>query len=434
MRTQSGLKKYFLNTGYLIFEKIIRAFISFVVWAQVIRYLGPERFGIFSFVLSIVFLFGILSDLGLDAIVVREIIKHPENENQILGSTFTLKLVGSLLAIALAFSLGWVLVRDIDVVMLIFIISLQLIFKSFDTIDYYFQAHVQSKYSVYSKIISLSATTFFCFLFIYFRKSLIWFTAIVPVEIAVAGITLLCFYINISKDDTSWSVSFDIMKNLLKESWPLILSGVAISVYMRIDQIMIRQLIGDSQVGLYSAAVRVSEALYFIPIVIMSSVFPAIVSSKMQSEDLYYRRLQFVLGVLLWTAVIIAISISLFAKFILVGFLGGAYLPAAGVLTLHAWACIFVYLGVAGTRWLINENLQFFSMAYTALGAICNITLNFLLIPRYSIYGAALATVIAQCIAAVLANSLNKRTRKIFELQIKAFNITNIFKMRTRLI
>jgi PST family polysaccharide transporter len=168
--------------------------------------------------------------------------------------------------------------------------------------------------------------------------------------------------------------------------------------------------------------------------VIMSSVFPAIVSSKMQSEDLYYRRLQFVLGILLWMAVIVAVFISLFAKFILVGFFGSAYLPAAGVLALHAWACIFVYLGVAGTRWLINENLQFFSMAYTALGAICNIALNFLLIPRYSILGAALATVIAQFIAAVLANSLDKRTRKIFELQIKAFNIANIFKVWSRLI
>lgn len=434
MWTQSGFKKYFLNTGYLALEKVIRAFISFVVWAQVIRYLGPEQFGIFSFVLSIVFLFGILSDLGLDAIVVREIIRHPENENQILGSTFTLKFVGSLLAIALALSLSLVFVGDIDVVMLIFIISLQLIFKSFDTVDYYFQAHVQSKYSVYSKLISLSATTFLCFLFIYFRKSLIWFTAIVPVEIAIAGLALFFFYVNISRHYASWSVSFDVIKNLLRKSWPLILSGIAISIYMRVDLIMIRQLLGDSQVGLYSAAVRVSEALYFIPMVIMSSVFPAIVSSKMQSEDLYYCRLQFVLGVLLWIAVIIAISISLFAKFILVGFFGSAYLPAAGVLALHAWACIFVYLGVAGTRWLINENLQLFSMAYTTLGAICNIALNFLLIPRYSIYGAALATLIAQFIAAVLANSLNKRTRKIFELQIKAFNIINILKMRTRLI
>ena len=434
MWTQNGFRKYFFNTGYLVLEKVTRTVISFVVWAQVIRYLGPERFGILSFVLSIVFLFGILSDLGLNAIVVREIIRHPGNENQILGSTFTLKLAGSLLAIALALSLSWVLVRDIDVVMLIFIISLQLIFQSFDTVDYYFQAHVQSKYSVYSKLISLSATTFFCLLFIYFKKSLIWFAAIVPIEIAVARIAVFCFYINISKNVTSWSVSLDMIKDLLRKSWPLIVSGVAISVYMRIDQIMIRQLLGDSQVGLYSAAVRVSEALYFIPMVIMSSVFPAIVSSKMQSEDLYYRRLQFVLGILLWMAVIVAVFISLFAKFILVGFFGDAYLPAAGVLALHSWACIFVYLGVAGTRWLINENLQLFSMAYTTLGAICNIALNFLLIPRYSIYGAALATVIAQLIAGVLANSLNKRTRKIFELQLKAFNMANIFKVRSRLI
>lgn len=434
MWTQSGFKKYFLNTGYLALEKVIRAFISFVVWAQVIRYLGPERFGVFSFVLSVVFLFSILSNLGLEAIVVREVIRCPENENHVLGSTFALKLVGSLLAVASAFFSGLFFVRDMDVIILICIVSLQLIFKSFDTIDYYFQARVQSKYSVYSKLISLSVTTLFCFIFIYSQKSLIWFSVIVPVEIAVAGLSLLCFYINVRKNDIPWNVSFGMMKSLLRESWPLILSGIAISIYMRVDQIMIRQLLGDSQAGLYSAAVRVSEALYFIPMVVMSSVFPAIVSSKMQSEDLYYRRLQLVLGVLLWMAVIIAVFISLFAKFILVGFFGIEYLPAAGVLALHAWACIFVYLGVGGMKWLINENLQFFSMAYTALGAICNIVLNFLLIPRYSIYGAALATVIAQFLAAVLANSFHNRTRKIFELQIKAFNIMNIFKVRSRLI
>lgn len=434
MWTQRNFKKYFLNTGYLTLEKTIRAFISFVVWAQVIRYLGPERFGVFSFALSVVFFFSILSDLGLEAIVVREIIRCPENESHVLGSAFTLKFVGALLAIILAFSLSWVFIGDINVVMVIFIMSLQLIFKSFEAIDYYFQAHVQSKYSVYFKIISLGATTFFCLTFIYFKKSLTWFAAIVPLEITIVGMSLFLFYINTSKNYAPWNVSLDMMENLLKKSWPLILSGVAITIYMRIDQIMIRYFAGDSQVGLYSAAVRISEAFYFIPMVVMSSVFPAIVSSKMQSEDLYDRRMQFVLGILLWVAVIIAIFMSLFAEFILVGFFGDAYLPATGVLALHAWACVFVYLGVVGTRWLVNENLQFFSMVYTTLGAICNIFLNFLLIPRYSIYGAALATVIAQFLAAVLANSFHKHTRKIFMLQIKALNIANIFKVRSQLV
>ena len=307
-----------------------------------IRYLGQNGLEILSFVLSIVFLFGILSDLGLDSIVVREIIRHPENENQILGSTFTLKFVGSLLAIALAFSLGWVFVRDIDVVMLIFIMSLQLIFKSFDTVDYYFQAHVQSKYSVYSKLISLSATTFFCLLFVYFRKSLIWFTAIVPVEIAIAGLALFLFYVNISRRYASWSVSFDIIKNLLRKAWPLILSGISISIYMRVDQIMIRQLLGDARWDFIRRGSLVRR--YFIPMVIMSSVFPAIVSSKMNPK-IYIIVVCNLFRDSFMDGGYCRRFISL-TKFILVGFLGRICLPQEFLP--YMLGRVFVYLGVAG--------------------------------------------------------------------------------------
>ena len=429
MKFSSGLKRYAKNTGYLLFEKIARMAFMVTIWAYVARYLGPEQFGLFNYALSFVFLFSIWADLGLEPIVVRELVHDDQSadfrfsgrEGSIMGSAFILKFIGAVLAV-----LGVVVITDIFSIewttrIIILFMSLRLIFASFRVIDFYFQAKVLSKYTVYSLLSSLMITAFLCLIFIRLKLSLIFFVWAVIVEAIVTAIGLLVAYRWNHKKITAWKIDRREMLRLLKDSWPLMISGGAIAIYMRIDQIMIKSMLDVASVGYYSSAVRVSEAFYFIPMVLTSSLFPAIVSAKLKDERLYQERIKKLFAFLVGIALVIAVSVSVIAKPAILLLYGAQYAPAIGVLSIHIWASLFVFLGVGVSKWMISENLQIYYMINTLLGAVTNILLNLFLIPRYGILGTAIATVISQFVVSTLSNLLNRKTRMMFFLQMNMF-------------
>jgi O-antigen/teichoic acid export membrane protein len=212
----------------------------------------------------------------------------------------------------------------------------------------------------------------------------------------------------------------DIAISLLKDSWPLILSGVVISVYMKIDQVMIKEMMNNEAVGQYSAALRLSEVWYFIPMVIANSLFPAIINAKNQSEKLYYDRLQKLYDFMTWMAIFIALPMTFLSDWLINLLFGEEYHQAGNVLMIHIWASVFVFLGVASSKWFISENLQKYSFYRTLTGAIINILLNYIMIPLYGILGAAMATLISQSIASYFFNITNKKLRYTFLLQTNA--------------
>ena len=428
VRLTTGFKKYAANTGYLFFEKIVWAIVALTIWALVIRYLGPEQFGLFSYALSFVFLFKILSDLGLDSIVVRDLVKNLEQKEVILGLVFLLKFIGAAFTIVIIIALTEILSIEYYTRILIRVMSISLVFRAFNNIDFYFQSRVLSKYMVYSKLLALMVTSILCLTFIQFKKPLVHFAYVIVIETAVISTGLIIFYKIMRQNIFSWRFSLVAIRNLLKDSWPIILSGLAISIYMRIDQIMIKQMLGVAPTGYYSAAVRVSEVFYFIPVVMAGSLFPAIVNAKQTSELSYRNRLQALFTFLLWIAIAIAICLSALAFPLIRILFGQKYLQSASVLSIHAWAGIFVFLGVARGKWAINENLQIYLMFYALLGAIVNISLNLFFIPIWGVSGAAIATVISQAIAAIFSNLFSKKTRPVFILQIKALNFIRVFK------
>jgi len=149
--------------------------------------------------------------------------------------------------------------------------------------------------------------------------------------------------------------------SLLKDSWPLILSSMVIAIYMKIDQVMIKEMLDAEAVGNYAAAVRLSEAWYFIPMVISSSLFPAIINAKKISEKLYYDRLQKLYNLMVWMAISIALPMTFLSDWIVNLLYGAKYSEAGDVLMIHIWAGVFVFLGVASGKWFVAENLQLLS-------------------------------------------------------------------------
>ena len=298
-----GFKRYFFNTFWLMGHRVLRMVVALFVGVYVARYLGPERFGLLSYAGSFVGLFTALATLGLDGIMVRELVKTPERRDELLGTAFWLKAGGAVLmwvgiAAAIPFTHN-----DTQTNILIAIIAFGVIFQAFNVIDFNYQAEVKSKYVVYVHLVQLVVSSITKLVLIWVSAPLVWFACIFLFDAMVHSIGLTVMYLK--NTGNMWKWRWETAKELLRGSWPLILSGMVISIYMKIDQVMIKEMLGAQQVGHYAAAVKLSEAWYFIPIAITSSVFPAIINAKKQSEALYYQRLQKLYNLMVWLAVAI---------------------------------------------------------------------------------------------------------------------------------
>jgi len=408
MELSDGFKKYFMNTGWLFFERIISMAVSFFVGVYVARYLAPANYGLYSYAASFVGLFAAITTLGLDSIIVRELVHDEKKRDELLGTSFVLKLIGSFLAIVIIIIAVRFTNNDNFTNLLIFINVIGTIFQSFNVIDFYFQSKVLSKYTVYAQVFSTIVGSIIKLLLIYYNMGLIYFTMVTLLQSIILASGLVVMYARQKSSLFKWRINFDLAKNLLKDSWPLMLSGIAISLYMKIDQVMIKNMLGNEAVGNYAVAVKLSEVWYFIPVVITSSVFPAIINAKKISEKLYYERLQQLYNLLVWLSIGIALPIMLLSNNIINILFGIQYQEAAGVLQIYVWAGVFVFFGCAWSKWIITENQQKIITLSHISGAFLNILLNYILIPIYGITGAAIASILSYFLSEFLGILLYK--------------------------
>ncbi|AVH63015.1 O-unit flippase [Nostoc sp. 'Peltigera membranacea cyanobiont' 213] len=419
--SRSGLRAIIANTGWLFADRILRMGASLVVGVWVARYLGVQQYGLFNYTLAFVSLFSPIFTLGLDDVVIRHIIRQSTNREEILGTTFWLKLLGGtasvLFAVSTMFFLGE---HETLKISLVAILGMAGIFRATDTIDLWFQSQVQSKYSVIARNIAFLLNTVIKIVLILTKASLLAFAWVTLAEFAMSAIGLLIVYQVKGYSFWLWRWSLSTAKTLLKESLPLIFSGFAIMIFMRIDQVMLGQMIGNSEVGIYSAAVRVSEIWYFIPGAIVSSVAPSIYAAKEKSESLYYQRIGQLLSLMTCISLGIALPMTFLSEKIIIVMFGSGYAEAGPILSVHIWTSFFVFMGLATSPWFIAEGLNHVSLGKTLFGAMLNIILNLFLIPKYGGLGAASATIISQAAATFICNAFDSRTQKIFKIQVRS--------------
>ena len=418
-----NLLKIVDNIGWLFFDKVLRMGVGLLVVVWVARYLGPQQFGMYSFVLAFIGLFGAFAGLGLQSIVVRDIVRDPACKEETLGTAAVLLLTGCLLAYG--FTLGtifWLRPDDTLAMWLVAILGSMMLFKASEVAVYWFESQVLSKYTVWVQNASFMVFAAVKVALILGNAPLLAFAWATMAEAAMVALLLLVMLGLRGPGLQKLKVSLARAKVMLTDSWPLMLSGLAIVVYMKIDQIMLGQMLGDEAVGIYSAATRISEVWYFIPMMIVASVFPAILDAKKHSEALYYQRLQRLYDLMVWLSVAVALPMTFLAAPIVALLYGPAFAEAGTVLAIHIWASVFVFLGVASSQWFIVENRQIFSFQRTILGTAVNIFLNFIFIPRFGPVGAAVATVAAQVTAAWFYDAIQPITRDMFFMKAKSIN------------
>ena len=420
LKTHQGFRRYAVNTTWLMAEQILRIIAGILVGIWVARYLGPEKFGIFSYVLAFTTIFGGIAKLGLDGILVRELIHQPKLQNTYMGTAFWLKVIGAVMVTVFMACIVPFTSNDATTNLYIFIIAGGLFFQSFEVVEFYFQSQVLAKLISICKVIQLIFSSIIKVCLVLIQADLFWFVCVTSLDMFSLAFSYFIAYR--IKGNASFFKCFDIeiAKKLLKDSWMLVFSSMVVMIYMRIDQIMIKEMLGDYEVGIYSAAVKLSEAFYFLPVLLSASVFPAIINARKESAALYQKRMQRLYTFLIWLAIIVALPITLLSEWLIMLLFGEAYLPAGQVLMIHIWAAVFVFMGVAFSKYLLAENLQKIAFQRTLLGAIANVCLNFILIPKYGLKGAATATLLAQFMANYMYDFFDKRLHNQLRFKTQA--------------
>ena len=423
-----GFRKYFANTSWLLSERVLRMVVSLFVGIYVARYLGPERFGLLSYALSFVWLFSSLASFGLDDILVRELVKSPEQRNNLLGTVFWLKVCGALVMGTTIVLVLKYMVEDQQTNWMIGLITFGFLFQATNIVDFYFQSQVQSKFAVRAQAIQLILTSLFKIYLVWNQAELIWFAFALMLDQAVVAVLFLLVY----HWKIGWFPFFSFRwkqaKKLMRDAWPLIFAGMVVSVYMKIDQVMLKEMLDVKAVGVYAAAVKLCEAWYFLPTALIASLFPAVIEAKIKSKTLYDKRVQNLYDLMVWSSIAVALPTTLLADWVILILYGTDFQEAADVLRIYIWAGVFVTLGIASSKWLIAENLQRYLFLRTILGALLNVGFNLWLIPIYGIKGAAIATLVAQGTASFLSLSFFKKTRHNFLFAAKSLSIYGAYK------
>jgi PST family polysaccharide transporter len=422
-----NLQKIISNTGWLLADRILRMGVGLLVGVWVARYLGPENFGMFNYAIAFTAIFNTVANLGLDRIVVRNIVHQPNNKDEILGTAFFMKVLAQVVIIVLSVT-AIIIIRPREHLthQLVGIITVGMFFESYYVIDFWFQSQVQSKYTVWFKNIGLVLASCLRVVLIQIQAPLFLFAWAYSAEIALSALGLVVAYRIKGYFIQAWHFSSKCAIDLLKDSWTLILTSFVIMIYMRTDQLMLGQMIGDKAVGIYSAAIKISELWYFIPTAITSSVFPSILKAKQESQQLYYEQIQKVLDLLAIMSFVVAVTFSLLSYQMVNLMYGQEYAEAGAILIIHIWTGLFVSLGLVCGLWTTAENLMQFTFIATANGAVINIILNYFLIKSYGGIGAAISSLIAQCIASYISYILLPQTRKIFTMQTKAIFLPSL--------
>jgi O-antigen/teichoic acid export membrane protein len=388
------------NIGWMILDKFLRMGLGLFVGVWFARYLGPDLFGQFSYALAFVGIFNGIASIGLNGIVVRDIVRNPKITNVTIGTAFAMQLIGGVVATVLInIIIVWIRPSDTSNRMLIAILSLGLVFKATDTIRFWFESQVQFRYIIWVENSVFALASIIKIFMILHSASLASFVWLSLVEVIAGALGLMAIYTAKGENFKYWKLDAKRAKTLFFESWPLMLAGLAVALYMRVDMVMLQEMSNTKEVGIYAAATRISEIFYLIPVILIGSMSPAIIKLHGKHDELYLIAMRNLYAILVWIALLVTIPTTFFAREIIFALYGANFESAAIVLAIHLWASIAVFLGTASSQHLLVNGWQKISFYRTLIGMMCNLILNYLMIPGMGAVGAAIATVISYYVA-----------------------------------
>lgn len=416
------LRRLFGNSVWQIGDKVFRMGAGVFVAVYVARYLGPPGLGLLSFGTALATLVSAIAQFGANSVVVRDLVAMPKDRPAILASGWLLRTIGavgsSLLSVVLSFLLRPGDARSAEVV---FLVACAAFPQAWDVIDYDYQSRLNAPPVVIARNASFVVLALTRVLLVIVGAPVQWFALAFSGEAALSAILLVRRWRRDGLSVSMLSARWSDVRQLAAMSWPLVIAGLSLSIYLRVDQVMLGKMLGDREVGLFAAAVRISEALYFLPQAVAASVAPALTAARSRGVLEYEHRLLKVTRMLVWIGIAVAVTFTIFSRPIVLALYGPRFAPSAAVLSIHTWAGVLVSLGICSNMWLINEGYLKYSMYQTVVGALVNVALNLFLIPRLGIIGAALASCAAQLASVMATVAVLPKARRLVRLQLAAF-------------
>ena len=413
------------NISWILFGRIFYMFLNFIVGLLSARYLGPSHYGLIGYAAAYTTFFSSICSLGINSIIVKEFIDNPEKEGEIIGTTLILKLISSFLSLLTIVGITFLVDKgDKLVLFVVFLYSLSILFNIFETFKFWFQSKLQSKYVEISTTIAYIVMAIYKVVLLITGKSVEWFALSNSIEYIVIAILLYTVYKR--KNGPKLKISLVKGKELLKSSYHFIISGLMIAVYNSTDKFMLKHMIGESEVGYYNVAVTLSSLCTFVLTAIITSLTPVIMEAYKKNYKNYIKKNKQLYAIIFYISVAFSIFISLFSNIIIIILYGDNYIPSILVLRILTWYTAFSYLGVARDPWIVCEKKQKYLKYIYIPCAICNIILNYLLIPPMGAAGAALASLLTQMATILVFPLFIKELRDNVFLIINALLLKNI--------
>lgn len=400
--------KYLKNSSWMLSEYMLRIISAIFVSIYIARYLGPEQFGVLSYILAIAAIFMAICRIGMESILVRDLTKFSNKAQQYKGTAFYLMLFAAVLGFIILSALIYTFEGDSQTRFYILIVALGLFFQSFLVIDYGFQAQVKAKYSSIAKSLALGVSSGIKIYLVLIEAELIAFVIIYAFYTVIIATMLLAMHFAQKQKNFFGCFDKSLVYPLIQSAWPLALAAVAFMLYGKADQLMIKVMLGSESLGIYAAAMKIFEGWSMVPFIVLISLFPAIVKSKQESVQAYEKKLTQILTGILWVTVLVAIIVTLFSDFIIHLTFGEQYSESAGVLSILMWAAIFTALGTFSARYLTVEKMEKKVVKIILAALIINIALNYILIPILGVKGAALATLLSMFFAYYAADFFDR--------------------------
>lgn len=420
------MKNDFLkNTSWIMVGKIYQMIMFLIVGMFVARYLGPKNYGIINYTLSFVAFFSTLCTLGLDVTIMDEFMIRPDSQGTTIGSAIAMRLIVGFISTGLLICIFYKMYpSDYTMLMIIILQAIAIIFQSFDILGSWYLSKLESKKTTIIQIISCTIMTLYQIIIIKMSKNIVWFAFTKSLDVMVMGILLMILY-NIDKNQ-KLRISYNLCKQMLKKSYHFIISGLMVIIYAQADKIMIGSMLDESSVGLYSVAIAICGLWSVIPASIINSSRVIIMKEKRINEAMYIKRLKQLYATIIWLSIAYGIFVTIFSRLIIILLYGKAYLRAQSALLIVVWYCSFSYLGSAKNIWMICENKQKYEKWFTLAGVCLNIFLNFILIPKLGINGAAIATLITQAFTNFILTIIVKDTRINGKYMLEAFILDDV--------
>ncbi|MBQ6150472.1 MAG: flippase [Mogibacterium sp.] len=387
--------KVLKNASWIIICKVIQAVLALVINMLTARYLGPSNYGLITYAASLVAFAAPIMQLGINNILVQEIVYKPDREGEILGTSIMLSMISSLFCIAGVTAVAFALNPDEPVTVITCLLySLLLLFQALDMIEYWFQAKLLSKYTSLISLCVYFAVAAYKIWLLVTKKSIYWFAVSNALDYGLIAIAAIIVYRRIGGG--RFRFSSELALSMFNKSKHYIVSSMMVTIFAQTDKIMLKQMLDETATGYYGAAVACAALTGFIFAALIDSFRPSIFEGLKISEDVFAHRLTLLYSIIIYLSLAQSVAMTVLARLVIWILYGASYAPAAGALRIVVWYTTFSYIGSVRNIWILANNKQKYLWQINLSGALANVLLNWLLIPLMGIHGAALASLITQ--------------------------------------